>query len=131
MHAHNPLQKNGEELGDAHKKLCKSFYEYTIAPLQGKHQATKVDMSHEDTVAQRCHLLASVVTLFLTQPGLTLKEKPPQPKSTRFSNPSRLDPSARRVEGGLADTRAEGESMSAEGLESACLKRLKDCLFPS
>jgi len=40
-------------------------------------------------------------------------------------------PSARRVEGGLADTRAEGESMSAEGSESACLKRLKDCLFPS
>jgi len=45
--------------------------------------------------------------------------------------PSRLDPSARRVEGGLADTRAEGESMSAEGSESACLKWLKDCLFPS
>jgi len=45
-------------------------------------------------------------------------------------SPSRLDPSARRVGGGLVDIRAEGESMSAEGSVYACFKRLKDCLFP-
>jgi len=39
------------------------------------------------------------------------------------TSPSRLDPSARRVDGGLVDTRAEGESMSAEGSESAYASR--------
>jgi len=46
-----------------------------------------------------------------------------------LSCPSRLAPSAQRVEGGAADTRAEGESTNAEGSKNACLKRFENCLF--